>query len=104
MIKQKNNFTPLADGYLEIGSQEQSLGPDEFFYTRLKARMDREINTERYSRFNLRPAILLVALTVLLCVNSFLLVNHDQTKNNISEGSSIETFASSYDLTVSTPY
>lgn len=49
----------------------------DFFYTRLKARMEREADSPvRKPRWFLRPAYVVASLVVILAVNTFVLLNN----------------------------
>src|SRR5689334_12285250 len=101
----KNIPTPLTDEYLESLQQMTEAETDPFFYTRLKARMEKEISTEGGWSLPVKPAWLLTLLVVFLFINSFLLVNQvRQTKQPATQGTSLQNFASGYDLNVSTSF
>ncbi|MBL7746480.1 MAG: hypothetical protein JNM19_03585, partial [Chitinophagaceae bacterium] len=77
---------------------------DDFFYTRLKARMDKEQQVQGWA-FPLKPVWIAGALTVLLAVNGFMLVQQSRSnKKPKGAASSIQTFAESYDQSLNTMY
>lgn len=100
----KSSSTPIADSYLEIASHLPETETDTFFYTRLKGRMEHVVGGDKHWSFSLKPVLLVGILMVLLFVNGFLFLSQGKTHTEISGTSSIQTFASSYDLTISTPY
>lgn len=98
-----NKSTPLADSYLDMASNLAETEADAFFYTRLKARMEK-LNDRKQVQFTLRPVLLAGILILLLFVNGFLFLSQGKTHTESDGSTSIQTFASSYNLTISTPY
>ena len=68
----KKNSTPLVDEHLQSLKGMQEAGTDEFFYTRLKARMEKNKLEQGWS-FPLKPAWVIGSLVLLLAVNGFML-------------------------------
>ena len=66
-----NSILESADGVV------RATAPD-FFYTRLKARMEREMQEPIRANWILRPAFALIILGLLLSVNSYLIFNRSQ--------------------------
>ena len=101
----KQKPTPLVEEYLQAfnGMQESSTG--DFFYTRLKARMEREHAPGGW-KFPLKPVWIVGSLTVLLAINGFMLSQQGKTKEAASAntGSSLQNFAESYDQAISSSY
>lgn len=94
------NFSPLVDEHLQSLQGMQETGTDDFFYTRLMARMERKENSPAWN-FPLKPVWLAGALTILLFINGLMLVQQSQGKKKTSV-SSIQDVASSYDQSIST--
>lgn len=94
------NFSPLVDEHLQSLQGLQETGTDDFFYTRLMARMERKESTLVWN-FPIKPVWLAGALTVLLFINGLMLVQQNQGKKKTS-ASSIQDVASSYDQSIST--
>lgn len=102
--------TPLVDEHLQAMQGMKETGTDDFFYTRLKARMlarreggEREQDEKGWS-FPLKPVWVVGTLALLLAINGFMLSQQFKTKKTSSStgsGSSIQNFASSYDQTIS---
>jgi hypothetical protein len=90
----------LLEKHLESVEGMQEAQTDTFFYTRLKARMDK---TESWS-LPLRPVFTIPVLLILLLVNGFMLSKQSKPKEIESNTSSIQQFASSYDQTVANYY
>lgn len=92
----------LVDEHLQSIGGMQEVGTDDFFYTRLKARMQREKLQQGWS-FPLKPVWVAGTLAFLLAVNSFMLSKQFKTKAGTS-ASSLQSFAESYDQTISSSY
>ena len=95
--------TPLVDEYLQSfeGINETETGA--FFYTRLKARMEKE-NGQSVS-FPLKPAWVLSLLAFFLFINAFFLVQESKEKiPTASQGTALQNFAASYNLNISTSF
>ncbi len=103
---------PLVDEHLQSMQGMQEAGTDEFFYTRLKARMlARQSGGERKNSqpgwgFPLKPVWVVGTLAVLLAVNGFILSQQFKTKEikSSTSASSLQSFAESYDQTISSSY
>jgi len=83
-----------------LGGIQPAAAPD-FFYTRLKAKMQPAEDKKTY--FLLRPAFLTTALSLFLLINVFsLIIINKATKQHISlqddKPATIESFAKAYDL------
>lgn len=99
----KNNSTPLVDEHLEslLGMQEAST--DDFFYTRLKGRMQ-QTEPSRGWNLPLKPVWVISTLVLLLAVNGFMISQQVKTKTPGTATSgkySLQNFAESYDQTIS---
>ena len=95
--------TPLADNYLKLAESLPQQETEDFFYTRLRARMEKTVENKTGWNFSLRPALLIGLLALLLFMNGFLFTRQDKSQPETS-GSELQTFATSYDLTITTPY
>ncbi len=94
--------TPLVDEHLQSMQEIQEVGTDDFFYTRLKARLQREKSQQGWS-FPLKPVWIVGTLALLLAVNGFMLSQQLKIKSTTS-ASSLQSFAESYDQTISSSY
>lgn len=94
--------TPSVDEHLQTLQGMQEVGTDDFFYTRLKARMEKEKPQQGWS-FPLKPVWVVGTLALLLAVNGFMLSQQAKTKSTTST-SSLQNFAQSYDQTISSSY
>lgn len=98
----KNIPTPLVDDYLQSLQEIKDAETDSFFYTRLKARMEKRVPDWS---FPLKPVWLLSMLVIFLFINTFFLVTQiKQSKETAAQSSSLQNFASGYDLSVSTSF
>jgi hypothetical protein len=97
--------TPLVDEHLQSIQGMQEVGTDDFFYTRLKARIERNQPQQGWS-FPLKPVWVVGTLLLLLAVNGFMLSQRFKTKETKSTASisSLQNFAESYDQTISSSY
>ena len=91
----KTNQTPLVDEYLQSLQGMESPRSDDFFYVRLKARMEKNIKQEGIRVY--RPALLIGVLVVLLCVNVAMLVRQ-RSEHTGAPASSIRQVAEAYNL------
>lgn len=94
--------TPLVDEHLKSIEAMQEVGTDEFFYTRLKARLENEKSQPGWS-FPLKPVWIVGTLAILLAVNGFMLSQQFKTKSTTT-ASSLQRFAESYDQAISSSY
>ena len=98
----KKNSTPLVDEHLQSIQGMQEAGTDDFFYTRLKARIDKERSEQGWS-LPLKPVWVLSTLVLLLAINGITLLQQAKTKatNAGVSTSSLQNFAESYDQSIS---
>ena len=77
---------------------KKATAPD-FFYTRLKARMEKGYEKTRTRSWVLRPAFALAVILVVLIVNaSILLRGNGATEDNGNDTDLVQTIASDYNL------
>jgi hypothetical protein len=100
----KEKDTSLLDSHLASLKNMQETDPGEFFYTRLRARMERNRMQQNPGRFySFRPAWTVAVLALLLVVNGFLL--SQQHRNRVEPNNNpLRSFAASYDQTIETTY
>ncbi len=86
-----------------LGMQEATT--DDFFYTRLKGRMQVDESRQRWG-FPLKPVWVIGTLTLLLAVNGFMLSQKFKMKQEATtpSASSLQSFAESYDQTIVSSY
>ena len=105
----EKNSTPLVDEHLQSIQGMQEVETDDFFYTRLKAKIlarqsgDEKEQAMKGWSFPLKPVWVLGTLVVLLAVNGFMLLNQSESKETTSivSRSSLQNFAESYDQSIS---
>lgn len=105
----KNKSTPLTDEHLKALQPMQEAVTDDFFYTRLKARMERAMQEDKAGEgwaFPLKPVWVIGTMVLLLAVNGFMLSQEYRQKNDTANGqeNGIQQFASSYDQVISSSY
>jgi len=99
----KNTSTALLEDHLQLLDNMQEIGTDDFFYTRLKARMEARNAGEEWG-FMLRPTMAIAALSLLLVLNGFLLFQFSSTEKSKAEGYSIQRFAADYNQSINSIY
>ncbi len=100
----KKKATPLVEDHLKSLQDMQEVGTDDFFYTRLMARMESKNLQEGWS-FPLRPVWVLGTLVILLAVNGLMLSQQLKAKTPVSTtASGLQAFAESYDQSISSSY
>jgi hypothetical protein len=99
----KKNFTPLVDEHLQSLAGMQEATTDDFFYTRLKGRMQGNDTRQGWS-LPLKPIWVIGTLALLLVVNGFMLSQQFKTGQTKTTASPLQSFAESYDQTISSSY
>ncbi len=95
----KKDANEIVEQHLSYIEGMQELGPDPFFYTRLKARMEKENESSSWE-LPFKPAWVIGILIALLALNGMLIVQEmKSSKTNSSQG--IQALAASYDQVVS---
>ena len=96
----KNKSTPLVDEHLQSLYGMLQTGTDDFFYTRLKARMEKDLEGNGWN-FPLRPVWVVSAMVLLLTVNIFMLSQQNKSATTTtSNATSLQSFAQSYDQVI----
>lgn len=81
----------------------KATAPD-FFYTRLKARMEKEMLAPAASKRRvLQPAFAFVALFIILLVNAVVILGGGTNKETVSTEPDMQAFASEYRLSDNNP-
>jgi hypothetical protein len=95
----KKDADELLDQHLSLIGKMQEIGPDPFFYTRLKVRMENE-KTNGSWELPFKPVWVISILITLLAINGVLVVEEMKSaKTNTNKG--IQALAASYDQVVS---
>lgn len=90
----KDRSTPLVDEYLKSIDDCKEAETDHFFYTRLKARMEKGVVK---GSFSLRPVLIIAMLAIMLIINSFVIIK----QNRLKENATLEDFGNNYSITLS---
>lgn len=98
-MKREKNIS-LEEHLRSIDSSIQPV-TDDFFYTRLKGRMQQK--HEFVVPFFTKPAFAISSLLLMLLVN-IIVLNKQQSTDTPKNQSQIELFGKEYDLFISTPY
>ena len=81
-----------------LDGMQRSTAPD-FFYTRLKARMEKGYESATPKSWILRPAYALSALLVIVLVNAAVILGRTETKQtNFAETDTLQSIAAEYRL------
>jgi len=100
----KKKSTPLVDEHLKSLHGMQEAGTDEFFYTRLKARMERSEVSVNWS-FPLKPVWVIGTLSLLFAMNIFMVSQRFKTKVTApATNTALQSFAESYDQAIASSY
>jgi len=100
------NFTPLVDEHLQSLANMQEAQTDDFFYARLKNRIE-SLHDAKQNNWSLplKPVWIISMLVFLLGINGLMLLQQKRNapaKNEIP--ASLQSFAQAYDQTVSSSY
>lgn len=100
----KKIFTPLTDEYLKSLEGMQHAALDDYFYTRLKAKMERNLAQQGWG-FKLKPVWVIGSLVCLLALNGFMLTQQYKIKQSTNNKTSpLQNFATAYDQTILSSY
>ena len=92
--------TPLVDEHLQSLQGMHQVGTDDFFYTRLKARMEKNHASQGW-HFPLKPVWVVSTMLLLLVMNVFMLSQQVRLKQTATPGNaSLQSFAQSYDQAI----
>lgn len=94
----KHTTGEQLENNLTIFSNLKKVGAPDFFYTRLRARMENELKSNGME-FSTKPILIICALTLFLFVNS-LLVQKDTNLVKPNPNQNMEALAASYDQAV----
>jgi hypothetical protein len=102
MKERNSNTEKILEG---LDGIKRMPAPD-FFYTRLKARMEKAEGAAGNRKWILRPVVIIAALLLLLAVNVTTILQHDNEENNITntDNETTQTLASAYQLNDNSSY
>jgi hypothetical protein len=95
---------PTTDDILNSFDKLQRAQVPPFFYTRLKARMEKGLEPETPSSWLLRPVYALSALIVVLAINAYVIFGKATSNDNnntsmaTTEGETMQSLASDFSL------
>ncbi len=99
-MNKNNTYTPLTDDYLQSVAGMQIAATDDWFYARLRAKMECRQSLPEWS-FRLKPVWVIGALTGLLLVNAWMLGQRIQSPLNAGDTPSAEQlFVQEYNIPV----
>lgn len=90
------------EAHLQVIDQMVEKGTDEFFYTRLKARMEDRIQRKEWD-LPVKPAWVIGTLLLFFALNFFTLREKYNSSSTTASENNIESFAASYGQTISSP-
>jgi len=94
-----NESNKKMEQILESLDSSQRISVPDFFYTRLKARMQREQEKGKTSLIRLRPAYALIALAIVIIINiSVILEGEKTTEITITDNETAQSIAAEYSL------
>ena len=94
-----NEANKRIEQILESLDSSQRISAPDFFYTRLRARMQREQEKGRASLIRLRPAYALIALAIVIIINiSVILEGQETTEITTSDNETAQSIAAEYSL------
>ena len=113
-MNQEDNSNQFLDRVLSSLDGMERARPQPWFYTRLKARLQKEDSTawERISRLVSRPSVAIASLCMVLLLNVFFLLQSDQETggsyqvaqgDQVVESESLIASSSSFDYENITP-
>ncbi len=95
----KNLTDDQLEQDLNLFSNMKEIGVSDFFYTRLKIKMENETRSN-YFTAPVSALFVICTLTLFLFINSLLFQNNENIVN-IKSSNDIEALATSYDQTIS---
>ena len=94
----KTDYNNKADEILSSLDNIQKAEVPDFFYTRLKARMDRESEVPSSRPWILKPVYTFAALVIVLLVNAFVLFKENGVKQTATAVDPMQSIAAEYNL------
>lgn len=97
-MKKKEDIERQVSETLKVLDRIEKTGPDPFFYTRLKARLESETIESGSWSYKIKYA--LYATLVLLIINGFSIVKALEWREDYTEEASVNNFIENYHLDV----
>ncbi len=104
-MESKNLHNKIEESLSSLDGVQRAAAPD-FFYTRLSARMEKELTTPTWIPFG-KPVWLIATLLVFLVLNTMMIKQTKLSKSSGSDansGSSLQSFATEYELSNTVNY
>jgi|APLak6261675434_1056106.scaffolds.fasta_scaffold16898_2 hypothetical protein len=104
-MESKNLHNKIEESLSSLDGVQRAAAPD-FFYTRLSARMEKELTTPTWIPFG-KPVWLIATLLVFLVLNTMMIKQTKLSKSSGSDansGSSLQSFAAEYELSNTVNY
>ncbi|HQR94020.1 MAG: hypothetical protein B7Y15_14265 [Bacteroidetes bacterium 24-39-8] len=103
-MKSEDLHNNIEQSLSSLDGIKRAAAPD-FFYTRLQARMEKELTTPAWIPFG-KPVWLIATLLVFLVLNTMMIKQSRLSKTNDSanQGSSLQSFAAEYELSSTVNY
>lgn len=104
-MESKHLHNQIEESLSSLDGVQRATAPD-FFYTRLTARMEKELTTPAWIPFG-KPVWLIATLIVFLVLNTMMIKQTKLSKSSGSEansGSSLQSFAAEYELSNTVNY
>jgi len=95
MIPGKNKVTEILESLDDV---KRASAPD-FFYTRLRARMEKETSEKRERPWILRPAYAVITLVLLLLINAAVILQKQDSAEDVQQDpENTQSLAAEYSL------
>jgi hypothetical protein len=95
MIPGKNKVTEILESLDDV---KRASAPD-FFYTRLRARMEKETSEKRERPWILRPAYAVITLVLLLLINAAVILQKQDSAEDVQQDAeNTQSLAAEYSL------
>jgi hypothetical protein len=104
-MESKNLHNKIEESLASLDRVQRAAAPD-FFYTRLTARMEKELTTPAWIPFG-KPIWLIATLMVCLVMNALMLKQSKNIKisnTSTNTSSSLQSFAAEYELSSTVNY
>lgn len=104
-MESKNLHNKMEETLSSLDGIQRATAPD-FFYTRLNARMEKELTTPAWIPFG-KPVWLIATLLIFLVLNTMMIKQTKLSKTNgtvSNTGSNLQSFAAEYELSNTVNY
>jgi hypothetical protein len=103
-MKSEDLHNNIEQSLSSLDGIKRAAAPD-FFYTRLQARMEKELTTPAWIPFG-KPVWLIATLLVFLVLNTMMIKQSRLSKTNdsVNQVSSLQSFAAEYELSSTVNY